>query len=248
MTNCKFYLAGHTAALQYAASILKCRGYEFLSRPDQSVTHLLLPVPSFDPDGTIKGGGSLAELLSKLPKDIIIFGGNLDRPELTPYQTVDLLKDPEYVARNAAITAHCAIKLALNKLPITFQNYPVLVVGWGRIGKCLADLLKKLGAQVTVAARKASDRAVLLAMGYRAVDTAELDTTPYRVIFNTVPVMVSPHCPGDALKIDLASKLGLGSLDVIWARGLPNQDAPESSGELIACAVTRILTEKGVIT
>ena len=244
MSNCKLCLAGHTAALSYAADILKHAGCEMFSQPGPDVTHLLLPVPSFDADGSIKGGGELSALLSRLPKDVTVIGGNLNRPELALYDVIDLLQDPMYIARNAAITAHCAIKLAMSKLSRTLDGCPVLVVGWGRIGKVLADLLKKLGAQVTVAVRKESDRAMLSALGYRTADTAGVDPAAYRVIFNTAPAMVIPQCPGDGLKIDLASKLGLGGLDVIWARGLPNQDAPESSGELIAQTVIRILKEK----
>ena len=66
----------------------------------------------------------------------------------------------------------------------------------------------------------------------------------YRVIFNTVPTMVLPSCPGNALKIDLASRLGLGSEDVIWARGLPGIHAPEKSGKLIAETILSRLKEE----
>ena len=124
-------------------------------------------------------------------------------------------------------------KLKRYNLPVTLDRQKALVIGWGRIGKCLAQLLKSIGAQVTVAARKESDRVMLKALGYSALDTCNLDTTPYSLIFNTVPQMICPDCPGKGLKIDLASKLGLGGEDVIWARGLPGKDAPESSGELI---------------
>ncbi len=243
MTCCKFYTAGYTTALSYAINYLKRENQTILSQP-KDATHLLLPVPSFEPDGRIKGGGDLESLLNDLPKNITVLGGNLDRPELSEYRTADLLKDPVYLAENAAITAHCAIKLAMTKLPITLQDCPALVIGWGRIGKCLARLLSNIGADVTVAARKETDRAILSAMGYRVADTKELDTIPYRVIFNTVPIMLSTLSPGDALKIDLASTLGLGSSDVIWARGLPNNDAPESSGALIARTAMRITSGK----
>lgn len=243
MNNCKFYTAGYTSALSYAVNYLKVRDYTILSRPE-GATHLLLPVPSFEPDGRIKGGGELDALLTKLPKSITVLGGNLDRPELADYNTIDFLRDPLYLAQNANITAHCAIKLAMAKLPITLEGCRALVIGWGRIGKCLARLLRQLGADVTVAARKETDRAMLAALGYSTADTAQLDTVPFRVIFNTVPTMVSALSPGKALKIDLASVLGLGSSDVIWARGLPNKDAPESSGELIARTAIRIAAGK----
>lgn len=243
MNCCKFYTAGYTAALSYAVNFLKKSGQTILSSPE-GATHLLLPVPSFEVDGRIKGGGELKELLLKLPQDITVLGGNLDRPELSEYRTVDLLKDPLYLAENAAITAHCAVKLAMEKLPVILQDRPVLVIGWGRIGKCLAALLRQIGAKVTVAARKETDRAMAAALGYKTVTVAHFQADLYRVIFNTVPQMISPDTPGDALKIDLASSLGLGGGDVIWARGLPNKDAPESSGELIARTAMRLTSGK----
>ena len=243
MTVPKFHLIGHTAAIIYAAATLHDAGYPLLPYPDPEATHLILPVPSFEPDGSVRGGGDILQILALLPKDITIIGGNLDRPELALYRKIDLLKDPYYTAANAGITAHCAVKLAMNKLPATFDGQPVLVIGWGRIGKCLARLLQGMGAHVTVAARKETDRALLSALGYGAVDTEAIDTSHYRVVFNTVPVMTVPFCSGNALKIDRASKPGIGGTDVIWARGLPGKDAPESSGELIAKTIIRLMEE-----
>jgi dipicolinate synthase subunit A len=147
---------------------------------------------------------------------------------------VDLLQDERYLALNARITAHCAVKVALQQLPVILDSCETLVIGWGRIGKCLAQLLQRMGANVTVCARKAADRSMLAALGYQVQDTQTVDLSAYRIIFNTVPTMLFPSCPGNGLKIDLASQLGLGSNDVIWARGLPGKDAPESSGTLIA--------------
>ena len=155
---------------------------------------------------------------------------------------MDLMQDAHYVAENADITAHCAVKLALSKLPVTLKNQQVLVVGWGRIGKCLAKLLRNMGADVAVQPRKESDQAILAALGYaprKAIDG-------YRVIFNTAPYPViddneSSLCRSDCLKIDLASQQGIAGEDVLWARGLPGKDAPETSGRLIAATVLRLL-------
>lgn len=239
-----FYTVGHTNALDYAVAALKRKGCCFAKQPDKTVTQLLLPVPSFDADGTLKGGGSLASTLELLSRNVTILGGNLGNYVPAGYKTVDLLKDPFYLALNADITAHCAVKLAMAQLPVTLVGCQVLVVGWGRIGKCLASLLKRMGAIVTVAARKDSDRSMLAALGYDTLDLNKLsyELIRFRVIFNTVPVMVLPagklqFCRPDCLKIDLASAPGMEAEDVFWARGLPNKDAPESSGELIARTV-----------
>ena len=244
MDDCIIYTAGYSPAMSYCIQILKKSGFTLISEPSMEATHLLLPVPSFTPDGSIVGGGNLRTLLTLLPGNITVIGGNLDCPELVGYATVDLLQDEDYLSANAQITAHCAIKVALNQLPVTLDECPVLVIGWGRIGKCLSRLLRQMGAEVTVCARKAKDRCILSAMGYNAVDFHEADLSAYKVVYNTAPTLVFPTCPGNALKIDLASRLGLGSSDVIWARGLPGKDAPESSGKLIAKTLISVLRKE----
>lgn len=241
MDSCLIYTAGNTAALQFAIRQLTNAGCHFAQSPDQAVTHLLLPVPSLDADGCIKGGEPLEALLPKLPQSIRVIGGNL--PDISR-QTYDLLQDPGYVAENAYITAHCAVRLILDRLSTPLRGQKVLVIGWGRIGKCLAALLKGLEATVTVAARKETDRAMLRALGYGTTPTEGISADGYRIIVNTVPVMVLPQCSEKCLKIDLASKPGIGGSDVLWARGLPGKDAPEASGELIARTVLNYLNKE----
>jgi len=242
-----FYSGGSSAALTYAARFLKDHGWEETALPSSSVTHLLLPVPSFDADGKIKGGVALEKILPQLPKDVTVIGGNLKHAALKSYRTTDLLLDTSYLAVNADITAYCAIRVAMEKLPVTLRGCPVLVIGWGRIGKCLAKLLRQMGARVAVAARKESDKAMLAALGYAVQDSLALIPGTYRLIYNTVPAPMVPagFCEG-ALKIELASKLGIQGDGVIWARGLPGLLAPESSGKLIAETVHRIISEKEV--
>ncbi len=246
-----FLPAGQTEALEYAVNALELRGCALATQPVEAVTHLLLPVPSFEPDGSLKGGGALQPLLSRLSPEVVVFGGNLDRPELKDYRKADFLQDDLYLAENAAITAHCALKLVQQALPMTLQDCPVLIIGWGRIGKCLAVLLRQVGARVSVAARKPADRAMLQALGYHTEVPASLhyELIRYRVVINTVPALLLTekqlaHCRPDCLKIDLASVKGLEGDSVIWARGLPSKDAPETSGELIARTAIRLAARK----
>lgn len=244
MNDPVFYCAGSSKALIYAAAFLSEENISFHPYPDHSVTHLLLPVPSFEPDGSIKGGGDLSHILSKLPKAVTVIGGGLRRQELAGYEVWDLLEDPGYLARNASITAHCTLELALAKLPVTLEGCPVLVIGWGRIGKCLAKLLSGLGADVTVAARKESRRVMAEALGYRCCDMQHICAEKYRLVINTVPALVLPDAAGTGLKIDLASTQGMTGRNVLWARGLPGLLAPESSGALISQVILQWIKEK----
>lgn len=173
-------------------------------------------------------------------------GGNLDLPD-----SVDLLKDERYLAKNAMITAQIAIRLAAERLNVILAGCPVLVLGWGRIGKCLTKLLQTLGANVTVAARKPADRAMAEALGNQSCDlhTLTYNMRRFRVIFNTIPFPVLgeealSRCRDDCVKLELASTDGMVGHDIIVARGLPGKYAPESSGNLIADTVMRLLTER----
>ena len=152
---------------------------------------------------------------------------------------------------SAYITAECAVEIALSYLPMTLRQCPVLVIGWGRIGKCLGQILHALGADLTVAARKDADRAICRGLGYAAVDTARMAETlgKYRLILNTAPERLLTkeqlaQCHPDCVKIDLASKTGMEGDSVIVARGLPGVHMPESSGRLIAETYVRLCREE----
>lgn len=248
MKTFHFYFAGSSGALEYCKKHLLSYGCVVSPQPNLDITHLILPAPAFEADGNLKGGGRLEEILPQLSPQVTVIGGNLSHPALVDFPKLDLLEDPAYLAENADITAHCALKAAMNRLNITLRDCPVLVIGWGRIGKLLAQLLRNVGARVSVYARKPADRAILPPLGY---DTADItppayDLQRFRVIFNTVPAMILPeellkNCRSDCLKIDLASIPGIAGADTIRARGLPNREAPETSGILMAKTILRLI-------
>lgn len=249
MNKIRICCSGNIPALAFACQNLLQQGFEISPQPAPDVTHLLLPVPSFEADGRIRGGGIMAHILADLPEDVTVVGGNLSAPILHNYCTIDLLQDAQYVAENAAITADCAIRVAREQMNTVWRKCPVLIIGWGRIGKCLADQLRALGADVAVAARKDADLAILQALGYRPENIRSLDLSPYRVIFNTVPTAVLSReqckvCDPGCIKIELASKPGIDDLSVISALGLPAKYAPETSGKLIADTFVRLLQRK----
>lgn len=250
MEHILIYPIGTTDACAFAGSFLEKAGYSLTDHPSPEVTHLLLDVPSFSTDGSLRGGGSLPAILERLPSEITLIGGSLKHPALTGYPVLDLLRDEYYLAQNAAITAQCALQVAYPLLSTVYTETPALVIGWGRIGKCLTKLLVGMGCSVTVAARKPKDRAIVSALGLKSVDIPDIpEILPQiGVIFNTVP---APVLGADILskyrscvKIDLASSPGLSGRDVVYARGLPGQYAPDSSGRLIANTIQRHLREE----
>jgi dipicolinate synthase subunit A len=240
-----FFAVSDAKVLTYAAEELEKRGISVVEAPSADVTHLLLPVPCKMEKERMEA------VLRQLPRDITVLGGGLNREELSGYCCVDLLTDERYLAENAMITADCAIRVASNQLPITWQQCPVLILGWGRIGKCLGQLLKALGAEVSIAARKEADRAMIRALGCESEGISGLDCIlkRYRVIFNTVPHLILSqeqlaNCRRDCIKIELASSPGMAGEGILPARGLPGRMVPESSGRLIARTVLRLCARK----
>ncbi len=240
----KLWAKGLSAAHAYACEQLSRSGFHILDTPDDTIQGVLLDVPSFrtpevDPEA----------IWAVLPDHATVIGGNLAGKVPERFRVMDLLMDAEYTARNADITARCALRLGAEQLNRTYHDMPVLILGWGRIGKCLARLLRNLDARVCVYARKPADRAMLKALGCDAISEEELEASlPYfRLIFNTAPAPIlsremAANCR-DCLLIDLASQLGIQSEDVLWARGLPGKLAPESSGLLISETIIRLWEE-----
>jgi dipicolinate synthase subunit A len=245
LDNRVFYIAGNTAVTNTVDRVLTSRGLKVAETPSDDVTHLILGVPCR------MDGKDLEALLAQLPKNIRVLGGFLDRLELQGYACTDLLKDELYLAKNAAITAQCALQVAMERLPVTFHRCPVLILGSGRISLFLAPLLQALGADVVIAARNPAKGALLQAQGYETevLPLPEYVLPRFRVIFNTVPAPLLSagaleHCRQDCLKIELASFPGMAGDDVIDARGLPGKLAPESSGKLIAQRILQLCAQK----
>jgi len=251
MKKVLLYIPIRTKNLKYCSILLQNSGIDTTDTPSNEVTHLLLPAPTFQSSGKITGSQDLSELLDSVPKNVTVIGGNLDSPLLYGYRTFDLLRNEDYLAKNAAITAECALRIAMQDLPVTLAEAPTLILGWGRIGKHLAKLLYELGCSISVAARKESDLGMISSLGFHAVPYSSLtpQSSNYRILFNTVPAEVLPaqiaeKFPKNCKMIDLASSPGISSDRVIWARGLPGKIAPESSGQLISKTVLNYLSQE----
>lgn len=236
-----FYIAGQTDALRHAKNRLQQWGYVLSPTAGAHVTHLLLPVPSFEHVGILKGGQPLNDVCRLLSKEVTVFGGGL--PPMA-YRSVDFLKDEFYLRENAQITAQCAAVMLGHRCNLNGAH--VLVIGHGRIGRRLVPLLRAKGADVAVAVRKQSDFGDLRACATEAVLCSEWLPARYDVIVNTAPahVLDADECAPDAVMLDLASVRGIDGDGVLWERGLPNRLDPESSGTLIAKTALRYALKK----
>lgn len=230
---------------------------------------VVLPLPVATAQGKIRAPLSkrsldVASALQAIPKNAVVCGGKPD-PFTLELATqmgldfVDYFAREELVALNALVTAEGALSIILRSSPLTIWESNVLVVGYGRIGKMLAERLRALGAHVTVSARKPGDMAYIRASGCRAVDTRTLgrELGRFDTVINTVPAPVLGRerlmcMKKDVLCLDLASIPGgvdfeaAKNLDinVIWALGLPAETAPETAGRIIKETLINIMVEK----
>lgn len=231
--------------------------------------YIILPVPAESEKGVLNTPFSAARistqaLLSCADEHTVVLGGRMDGSLLSMINerglvASDYLKREELAVKNAAVTAEGAVCLAMEELPYTIDQTPVLVIGYGRIGRLLAKKLGALGAKVTVAARSLEARAWAQTEGSRACSIEELDDElpAFPLIFNTAPAEVLSEAlltrvRLDCLIIDLASKPGgidqlcarrLG-LKTIWALSLPGKTAPYTAAQIIAETVENIDTER----
>ncbi|NCC67312.1 MAG: dipicolinate synthase [Clostridia bacterium] len=235
----------------------------------RSADCIVLPLPV----SNIRGGlnaplsahfYSIEDILRRLPAGSLVCAG---RPDDVVKSTaaefgldmVDYFAREELVALNALATAEGAISVLLTHSPITIWDSDILICGYGRIGKMLAERLRALGARVAVSARKAGDFAYIRAMGCEALDTRKLgeELARFDTIINTVPARILggerlSMIKHDALVLDLASRPGgvdfeaarALDLNVLWALGLPADTAPVTAGKIIKETLLNILGEK----
>ena len=177
---------------------------------------------------------------------------------LKPYaqgEVYDYAVREDFTVKNAELTAEGAVGILLNDYEGAVFGTDILVTGYGRIGKILSAYLRRMGAHVTAAARKDSDRAMIGINGMTALDYPDIDWGRYPVIINTVPFMVLDAPAVDAMDddvyiIDLASAPGGVDFDKAQGRGLscmhalslPGKTAPLAAGRIIRDTVIKIMS------
>lgn len=203
---------------------------------------------------------SADEIKSHIDKDTVIFCGKADdkfRELFNENAVYDYMERDELNILNAVPTAEGAVYIALEELPVTLSDSRVLITGFGRIGKVLAEILKGFGADVTVMTKSFKSMAWAKAMNFKVCSRDDIDSS-YNLIFNTAPVLIFDReilekLGTETILIDLASKPGgvdfksAGEIGIkaIWALGLPGKTAPVTAGEIIAETVENIIKERG---
>lgn len=155
-------------------------------------------------------------------------------------------QDESYLSQNALLTAEGCLETVLRETPFALSDCPVLVTGFGRVGRECARLFRRCGARVAVLARRGKSYEAALNEGFEVVDCEKIPVKRReRVLVNTVEKKgfvnekVWSFCVDLALIVDLAS--GKDNVDpgipdgvrFAGAPGLPGKCAPESAALIL---------------
>lgn len=250
------------------------------TKATENATAIILPLPATrdgervhcprDPSCTVTFD-ELSALLVRRPATVL-FGGKLPPDftdgsrEISP-RAVDYYDNPVLQLRNAYITAEAALMTAMELTDRTLRDTSVAVLGYGRIGKYLARLLRTLGAEVTVCARREESLFEAAAEGCHPLLITDGDSMGglyplcrnHAILFNTVPAHVMTRefllrLEREVLLIDLASApFGVCDGDVreatarnglryLRAPSLPGSYAPRDAGRIIAECILDMLS------
>lgn len=201
----------------------------------------------------------LNDIFRHLTAEQILCAGmySADRPN-----TFDYYEREDFKILNSIPTAEGAIAIALNETPITLHGAKTVILGYGRIGKILAERLKGLGCTVTVVSKKDEDLAFCEAYSYNPVPIKRLSKAiaDADIIFNTIPAVILNlptlnYVNKQTLIIDLAARPGGVDFDaakqlgikVNRALSLPGKVAPVTAGGIVYKTVCNILKQEGVL-
>ncbi len=273
-----FWVLGGDMRQFYLSRLLSAEGHRVFTHAMPEATNadldllsqadcVIFPLPVCSAPGLLSAPLShtdhpISPLLNRLHPGQLLCGGRPDEDTrsrfavrglaLTDYFALEELK-----VANAIPTAEGAVQLAMETLSVTIHNLPVLILGYGRVGRVTARRFAGLGARVTVAARRTEQQSWARTEGFssRPLPLSCTGLEEFQLVVNTIPAPVIGHeilsrlnaaCP----ILDLAS--APGGLDpacrsefasrVIHAPGLPGKVAPVSAAGYIRDAVYHLLT------
>ncbi|HKL73958.1 MAG TPA: hypothetical protein VJ903_03605 [Clostridia bacterium] len=168
----------------------------------------------------------------------------------------NLLEDEIFIVKNAYITAEGALGHVIFNTTTTLKLMPVLILGYGRVGKSVSKLFKDNYSVVTVATddKKEFSIASIIADEVCTLSSYKEKLGNFSVIINTIPKKI---LEGETLKLinkdcfilDLASNPGgvdyeqatYLNLNYLHALGVPGKVAPKTAGLYIKDIIMKVL-------
>lgn len=258
----KICVIGSSKRSKLLAENLKAIGHEIIYISDGKVlphninsNYTVLPIPTTLSDGSLNLPNSNSMLIDCIDKDSTIISYNYTSKT---HKTIDLSTREDFAYLNAIPTAEGAICTALNNFDTSLYYSNILITGFGRVAKILADRLSGLKCKITIAARSAKDLSLAAALGYNTVDISNLinEVNRFDLIFQTIPFKVLTSDILSKIKescmiVELSSKsVGTDTeyavskeLSLINAAALPEKISPITAANILTECVLKIITE-----
>lgn len=235
---------------------------ELSSKIDTERHLILLPVPTTR-DGVYIAGTDilLFDTLSNAGRKSLIVGYGLpkaycDEARERGASLLDLSEDEEFLSENAYITAIATLGYIMNSEKRAVSDMKFLIIGYGRIGSRLSEILLFFGAKVKICSRRSLTRIELGECGADLISLDELlrsgaENIDADIIINTAPcelnsLFPSGRVPERMRALELASgKNFLKVSGVELLPSLPERIYPTSAAKTYVLALRRCLFAGG---
>ncbi len=218
---------------------------------------VILPIPTskdgiFVKDTDIK----LEETLVGVKKNSLVSGYGLPSEYVKEVERrggkcLDLFYDEEFLKDNAYITAVCALGYILSSIKSEPRDIKFGIVGYGRIGSRVLDMLLFFGAQTVVYTGRENIRISLGECGIetKGVPNAKEDFEGVDILINTAPADLSAAIStgGKMRIIELASGENFKGIEgVEYLPALPERSMPKAGGRAVFSAIKRFKQRENV--
>ena len=220
---------------------------------------IVLPIPTLKRDGflNLEGGQNITaeSVLNNISVKSTVISCGL---KCTSHRNIDLNTREDFAYLNAVPTAEGAILYALLNTERSLFESNILITGFGRVAKLLANRLRGFSNRITIVARSLKDLSYAEALGFNTIHISKLHKKAFQfdLIFQTVPSLIITSEIIDLLRkdsviIELSSKSAgtdynyaeSKGLKVVHAPALPEKISPITAGNILTQSVLSIIAE-----
>lgn len=221
---------------------------------NKDFNYLILPLRGINKNQVIDGTTiNLTDNYLRMAREKTIYTGLIDK-DFAEKCSENKIRLVTYLAEDIAIknnylTTEGIIEAIVNNSEKGIYCSKILIIGYGKLGIVLANILKSFKAKITISCRNEKDLLHAKINDFNVLSLTKLISyiNQFDFIINTVPYPIIDHTiikkinNPDLLIIDVSSKpYGLDhdfakscSLNTLLLPGIPGKKAPKTAGELI---------------
>ena len=197
--------------------------------------------------------------LKKIKNKILLSGMIPDKYEKILKENknyvIDLLKNEDYIVFNAKITVEGIVKYLIENTKTSLFNSKILVLGYGRIGKILCNVLKSFTENIYCMTYSKEEVEIARANALNTILEEDLEKflKNFEIIVNTVPKIILNSKKlnmlyKEAFVLDVASKPGgidqsfaqKNKINYMWNLGIPSEISPIECAKKIQNEIYKI--------